>query len=121
MKVLAAVLIAGLAGPAFADSEDIPLTEQGFVEQIKVSDKSRIIEHLGKPARAVDITDDTTGEVMGAIWHYYYLNTNDQGEFYKSTELDFVGDRVVTVVFSMMDDDLTDATQALPETSSPSF
>jgi hypothetical protein len=103
MRVLTAALLATLSGAAMASTDEIPLTEHEFVARIKTADKAQIIEHLGEPARAIDVKDDETGEVMGAIWHYYYLNTSESGEYYKTTELDFVGDKVITVVFSTHD------------------
>jgi len=105
MRVLTAALLVSLSGVAMAGGDEIPLSEHEFVAHIKTADKAQIVEHLGEPARAIDVKDDETGEVMGSIWHYHYLNTAVNGDYYKTTELDFVGDQVVTVVFSTMDDD----------------
>lgn len=115
MKLLVAVLLAGLSGAATAASDEIPLNEQDFVERIKTADKTQIVEQLGEPARAIDITDEETGAVMGSIWHYHYLNTSDNGDYYKTTELDFIGSRVVTVVFSMMEDGVANSAKLEPE------
>lgn len=116
MRVLTAALLASLSGVAMASGDEIPLSEHEFVARIKTADKAQIVEHLGEPARVIDVKDDETGEVMGSIWHYYYLNTAVNGDYYKTTELDFVGDQVVTVVFSMMEDDGSGApTAAEPE------
>lgn len=104
MRVLATLLLASLSGGAWASSEEIPLNEHEFVERIKTTGKAEIVAMLGEPARAIDVKDDETGEVMGSIWHYHYLNTAENGEYYKTTELDFVGDQVVTVVFSTQED-----------------
>ena len=105
MRVLTAALLASLSGVAMASGDEIPLSEHEFVARIKTADKAQIVQHLGEPARVIDVKDDETGEVMGSIWHYHYLNTAVNGDYYKTTELDFVGDQVVTVVFSTMDDD----------------
>lgn len=115
MKVLIAMLFAGFSVAAIAASDEIPLTEQAFVDRMKTADKALIVAHLGEPATAVEVTDEETGLVMGAIWHYHYLNTSDEGEYYKTTELDFVGDRVVTVVFSMSDVSADDTPKVEPE------
>lgn len=115
MKVLVAILLAGFSVTASAASEEIPLSEQAFVDRIKTSDKALIVAQLGQPARAVDVTDEETGQVMGSIWHYHYLNTNEEGEYYKTTELDFIGDRVVTVIFSTSDTSADDTASAEPE------
>ena len=104
MRVLATLLLASLSGGAWANSDEIPLSEHEFVERIKTTGKAEIVAQLGEPARAIDVKDDETGEIIGSIWHYQYLNTAENGDYYKTTELDFVGDQVVTVVFSAMDD-----------------
>lgn len=115
MKVLVAILLAGFSVTAIAAGEEIPLTEQEFVDRIKTADKALIVAQLGEPATAVDVTDEETGQVMGSIWHYHYLNTSNEGEYYKTTELDFVGDRVVTVIFSTSDTSADNATSTEPE------
>ena len=113
MRVLTAMLLAGLSAPAMANSDEIPLGEHEFVERIKTADKAEIVAQLGEPARAIDVKDDETGEIMGSIWHYHYLNTAENGDYYKTTELDFVGDQVVTVVFSTMEDTGSDVPTAM--------
>lgn len=104
MRFLSLFLLFALPGVAWADRNEIPLDEQGFVDAIKATDKARIVSQLGEPARLTEVTDKNN-EPIGAIWHYHYLNTSDTGDYYKTTELDFIGDQVVTVVFSMNDDE----------------
>lgn len=119
MRVLAALVLASLPGLAMANNDEIPLSEHAFVDHIKTTGKAEIIAQLGEPARSYDVKDDETGEVMGSIWHYHYLNTAENGEYYKTTELDFVGDRVVTVVFSAMEDSGTEAPTAMEPDAVP--
>jgi hypothetical protein len=76
----------------------IPTAELEFVETIKTVDKAQILEQLGEPALRDDIVGPD-GEVIAAVWHYRYLNTDQNGTYYKTTELDFVYDKVVMVVF----------------------
>ena len=54
--------------------------------------------HLGEPSKIEDLkaNDD---KVVASIWQYHYLNTDENGEYYQTTELDFLDDKVVTVVF----------------------
>lgn len=119
MRVLIAALLASLSGVAVANNDEIPLSEHEFVARIKTAGKAEIVAQLGEPARAVDVKDDETGEVMGSIWHYHYLNTAENGDYYKTTELDFVGDQVVTVVFSTMEDSGSDAPTAMEPEAIP--
>jgi hypothetical protein len=104
-KILFAVFILTL-NTAFADTAqnpaanpgEIPTAEKAFVDSINGFDKAQIRAQFGEPAKIEDIK--TESESMNAsIWHYHHLNTNDKGEYYETTELDFIDDRVVTVVF----------------------
>lgn len=93
-----------LAGPAFAaPMTAIPEHEPEFVEAVQSLDQSEIVKLLGDPAYQYDIKDDD-GEVVGSIWHYHDVTTGDDGQYYKTTELDFVGSRVVTVVLINSED-----------------
>lgn len=121
MRALAVAILFSLSGVAMADGEEFPVNEHDFVARIKTADKAQIVEHLGEPAKAIDVKDDDTGEVMGSIWHYHYLNTAENGDYYKTTELDFVGDQVVTVVFSTMEDTGEAPTAVEPEAVPQSF
>ncbi len=106
MKTAVALLLMTLSAPAFAAGDDIALNELGFLDAIQSMDKARIAELVGDPYRAIEVKN-ADGEIIGLIWHFQYLNTTEEGEYYKVTELDIVGDRVVTVVFS--NTDITDS------------
>lgn len=86
------------AAPA-AKPAEIPTGEKEFVASINGYEKAQIIEQLGEPSQKNDITNAKTGKLEASIWHYHNLNTNEKGEYYKTTELDFVNDKVVLVVF----------------------
>lgn len=109
MKALFLTLFLALAGTASAQPNmlagsqakkniEIPTTEQEFVESIKNVDKAQILEQFGEPALRDDVVGPD-GEVIASVWHYSYLNTDENGTYYKTTELDFVRDKVVMVVF----------------------
>lgn len=102
LLVLALLPSLAWAGQSETPSNAIPLDEQGFVDAIKTTNKANILGQLGNPAQLIDVTGKN-GEVIGSIWHYHYLNPSEDGDYYKTTELDFIGDQVVTVVFSMDD------------------
>lgn len=114
MKTPSALLLMALTSPAFAAGNDIPLNELGFVDAIQQLDKASITEQLGEPQKVADVKDDVTGEVLGTTWQYQYLNTTEDGEYYKTTELDFVGDRVITVVFINNEIPEADTTARIP-------
>jgi len=112
MKFLSLLVLLCLPATAMAEKNDIPLNELGFVDSVPRADKAHILEQLGEPASQFQIRDKG-GDVVAAIWHYHYLNTSEEGDYYKTTELDFIGDRVVNIVFSNVDDE-EDNQAALP-------
>jgi len=99
MRPLAALSLLALTGTALAAEVDsIPTKETAFVDAIQFIPQDRIAELLGDPSRVYTIRNNE-GQPVGAIWHYHYVTTTDDGEYYKTTELDFIGDKVTTVVF----------------------
>jgi len=102
MKTLILASLLALAGPAMAAPAEIPTDEHNFVESINSYDKAKIVEQFGEPSKKNDITDETN-EVIATVWLYHFVNTTDDGAYYPTTELDFVGDKVVTVVFMNSD------------------
>ena len=78
---------------------EIPTEEKAFVAAINKFNKAKIVELLGQPARADDVKVKGSGKVVASIWHYHNINTDENGVFYPTTELDFVDDKVVQVVF----------------------
>ncbi len=79
--------------------KSIPTEEKAFVDSIHQFTKAQIVEMLGEPAKADDVKLKDSGRVVASIWHYHNVNTNADGEYYPTTELDFIDDKVVMVVF----------------------
>jgi len=98
MKTLILASLLALTGPALATPTEIPTDERAFVDNIYSYDKAAIVEQFGEPSKKNDITDEAN-EVIATAWLYHFVNTTDDGAYYPTTELDFVGDKVVTVVF----------------------
>jgi hypothetical protein len=124
MKALLLTFLLALATPAFADNTqapanrgfrgEIPTGEKEFVEVINNVDKQQLIEQFGEPS----IRDDMAGpdgEIIASVWHYRYLNTDENGEYYKTTELDFLQDKVVMVVFMNHEVEAADEQTQQPE------
>ena len=118
MKALFVSFVLAFAGYAYAQplpageaqrNVEIPTSEKEFVETIKTVDKAQILAELGEPALRDDVKGPD-GEVIASVWHYSYLNTDENGAYYKTTELDFVRDKVVMVVF--MNHDVLQGEQA---------
>lgn len=101
---LLSCLITGvlLSGNVLADEtpvSEIPTLEKDFVNAIHKFDKSKIIAQFGEPATADDVKIKGSDKVVASIWHYHFINTTADGSYYETTELDFIDDKVVMVVF----------------------
>lgn len=103
---LALLLASTLSSVAYADepkpqplSSVIPTEEKAFVNVINQYDKAKIIAQFGEPAKAEDVKIKQSGKIVATIWHYHKINTAPDGSYYPTTELDFIDDKVVQVVF----------------------
>ena len=104
---VSAVLFAliALSQPAIAADDppkttpDIPIQEKEFVNAINGFNKAKIVAQFGEPAKADDVKIKGTQKVVASIWQYHFINTAPDGSYYPTTELDFIDDKVVTVVF----------------------
>ncbi len=77
----------------------LPTEEKEFVKAINKFNKKSIVEQLGEPAKADDVRLKGSDKVVASIWHYHNINTGEDGTYYETTELDFIDDKVVQVVF----------------------
>ena len=104
MKLVTFALLLSISCFAFAEtgiaakSTEIPTNEKDFVAKINGFEKAKIIEQLGEPSQKEDI-ESASGKLVASVWQYHYINTDDKGEYYQTTELDFMNDKVVMVVF----------------------
>ncbi len=81
-------------------TSELPTEEKAFVEAVGKLNKAKIKELLGEPAKADDVKLKDSGRIVASIWHYHYINTSaENGEYYQTTELDFIDDKVNVVVF----------------------
>jgi hypothetical protein len=99
--VLAHISLANvaMADETHANETEIPTVEKDFVGAISGFDKTKIIAQFGEPAKADDIRIKGSGKVVASIWQYHFINTAADGTYYETTELDFIDDKVVQVVF----------------------
>lgn len=88
-----------IAEDAPSNGSEIPTIEKEFVNSIHKFDKSQIIAQFGEPATADDVKVKGSDKVVASIWHYHFINTTPDGAYYETTELDFIDDKVVMVVF----------------------
>lgn len=125
MRALFLTLFLAFSGAALAGNttetpppaSEIPTSEKEFVAVINQYDKTKIIEQFGEPAKKDDMKLASSGEVIASIWQYHFINTSPEGTYYETTELDFIGDKVVMVVF--MNHDGAEKISAEPPTNAP--
>lgn len=103
MRFLTAAFMLAFAAPALAEISDIPSEESAFLEVIGSVHPDKRDELLGEPDETIILRNQENGEEMGVIVHYRYINTNSEGEYYKTTELDYLNGRLVMIVFSNSD------------------
>ena len=109
-KIVITLLLLSLS--AFADNhssnkadEPAPLVTEihtpywEFVEIIGLLTTDEIIKILGEPAKKVDIKMKSSREVIASTWYYHNLNTNENGKYFPTTELDIIDGFVEEVVF----------------------
>jgi len=105
MNRLSILLLFALSAPVFgwagepAVDAQIPTSEKEFVNTINGFGKDKIVEQFGEPSKKDDLGVLDDGKAPASIWQYHYLNTDANGDYYQTTELDFVDDKVVMVVF----------------------
>ncbi len=112
MKKILVTLLFSFTSIAFAEQVpaevSISNAEKAFIDRIQGFEKAQIIQEFGEPSKVEDLkTNDE--KVVASIWQYHYLNTDANGEYYQTTELDFLDDKVVMVVF--MNNDGTEVPQ----------
>ncbi len=112
MKKILVTLLFSFTTIAFAEQVpaevSISNAEKAFIDRIQGFEKAQIIQEFGEPSKVEDLkTNDE--KVVASIWQYHYLNTDANGEYYQTTELDFLDDKVVMVVF--MNNDGTEVPQ----------
>ncbi len=103
LAVVGFALFAGLVSAEETKPEvavtELPTNEKAFVEVVGKLNKAKIVELLGEPSKAEDVKLKDSGRVVASIWHYHNINTDEEGAYYQTTELDFIDDKVNVVVF----------------------
>lgn len=100
---------------------EIPTAEKAFVRAIGNYTKAQIIAQFGEPAKAEDIRLRDSGRVAASIWQYHHINTAADGEYYETTELDFIDEQIVQVIFLNNDGSEREGGQAYELPIKPEF
>lgn len=87
---------------------ELPVNELEFVDTIGLLTPDEVEKILGEPKKIVNITLESSKEVIASSWYYENINTDHSGNYYPITEIDIVDGYIESVVFLNSDMDEID-------------
>lgn len=79
--------------------DNLPANEVEFVDTIGLLSPDEVEKILGEPKKIVNITLESSKEVIASSWYYEKINTDYDGNYYPITEIDIVDGYIESVVF----------------------
>ena len=79
--------------------EEMPTDYLEFASVIGLLKPEEIIGLIGEPAKKLDLKMKSSNEVIASSWYYHNLNTDGNGNYFPTTELDIIDGYVESVVF----------------------
>jgi len=79
--------------------DELPVNELEFVDTIGLLTPDEVEKILGEPKKIVNITLESSKEVIASSWYYENINTDHTGNYYPITEIDIVDGYIESVVF----------------------
>ena len=79
--------------------DELPVNELEFVETIGLLTPDEVEKILGEPKKIVNITLQSSKEVIASSWYYENIKTDHSGNYYPITEIDIVDGYIESVVF----------------------
>ncbi len=79
--------------------DSLPVNEIEFVDTIGLLTPNEVEKILGEPKKIVNITLESSKEVIATSWYYENINTDYNGKYYPITEIDIVDGYIESVVF----------------------
>jgi hypothetical protein len=86
---------------------ELPTLDTKFVELIGILTPDEIIKILGEPAKKIELKMKSSNDVIARTWYYHNINTDENGKYFPTTELDIVDGYVESVVFMNEVDETT--------------
>ena len=86
---------------------ELPTMDIRFVEKIGILTPDEIIMILGEPAKRIELKMKSSNDVIARTWYYHNINTDENGNYFPTTELDIVDGYVESVVFMNEVDETT--------------
>jgi hypothetical protein len=78
---------------------ELPTPYTDFVDAIGMLTPKEIIKLIGEPAKKIDLKMKSSNEIIASTWFYHNLNTDHDGNYFPTTELDIIDGYVESVVF----------------------
>ena len=78
---------------------ELPTMDVRFVEKIGILTLDEIIMILGEPAKRIELKMKSSNDVIARTWYYHNINTDENGKYFPTTELDIIDGYVESVVF----------------------
>ena len=78
---------------------ELPTLDVRFVERIGILTTDEILNILGEPAKRIELKMKSSNDVIARTWYYHNINTDENGKYFPTTELDIVDGYVESVVF----------------------
>ena len=79
--------------------DELPVNELEFVDTIGLLTPDEVEKILGEPKKIVNITLQSSKEVIASSWYDENINTDHSGNYYPITEIDIVDGYIESVVF----------------------
>ena len=86
---------------------ELPTLDIRFVEIIGILTTDEILNILGEPAKRIELKMKSSNDVIARTWYYHNINTDENGKYFPTTELDIVDGYVESVVFMNEVDETT--------------
>jgi len=109
MKIIISLLSIFFISLAHADEQqadvenpiigEMPTDYLEFANVIGLLKPEEIIGLIGEPAKKLDLKMKSSNEVIASSWYYHNLNTDGNGNYFPTTELDIIDGYVESVVF----------------------
>ena len=78
---------------------EMPTDYLEFANVIGLLKPEEIVGLIGEPAKKLDLKMKSSNEVIASSWYYHNLNTDENGNYFPTTELDIIDGYVESVVF----------------------
>ena len=70
--------------------DEMPTDYLEFANVIGLLKPEEIVGLIGEPAKKLDLKMKSSNEIIASSWYYHNLNTDGNGNYFPTTELDII-------------------------------